>query len=214
MKKIIFTALCFFSTFSVASFKIKVVNQEGEPLANTVIAIANSQSSLSQTPSDNSNYAIMDQVNKQFLPTVLVINKGEKVLFPNSDNIRHHVYSFSKPKPFEIKLYKGHSTQPILFERSGIVVLGCNIHDSMVGYIYVNDGKEIFLTNELGEVLLADKPTNIDVWHANLSLSNSERVSIALPKATDANSYTVKLTIVKKETTSKKSFKLKRFGDK
>lgn len=213
MKKIIFIAICFFSSMSFASFKIKVVNQAGEPLANTVITVARSKPLLPQPVSSN-HYAVMDQVNKQFSPSVLVVSQGEKVLFPNSDNIRHHVYSFSKPKPFEIKLFKGLSSKPILFDRSGIVVLGCNIHDAMVGYIYVsNEDEETFLTNALGEAVLASRPEKINVWHANLSLSNNKQESIALPKDDAITNYTVKLTLIKKATSNKKSFKFKSFGD-
>jgi hypothetical protein len=61
------------------------------------------------------------------------------VAFPNSNEIRHHAYSFSAPKRFEVPLDKDTSANPVLFDRPGMVVLGCNIHDWMLGYIYVAD---------------------------------------------------------------------------
>ena len=111
---------------------------------------------------------VMDQVNKTFVPYVLVVPVNSLVSFPNSDDIRHHVYSFSPAKTFELKLYAGRPKKPVLFDTKGVVVLGCNIHDSMVGYIYVTDKKDVYLTNEKGEVVLdRDLPLNtqLKVWH-------------------------------------------------
>ena len=53
--------------------------------------------------------------------------------------MRHHVYSFSPAKKFELKLYTGTPSNPVLFDRPGVAVLGCNIHDQMVGWIVVVD---------------------------------------------------------------------------
>lgn len=83
--------------------------------------------------------AAVEQRDKAFIPTVSVIQTGTLVSFPNRDEIRHHVYSFSTPKIFEIKLYAGTPADPILFDKPGEVVLGCNIHDHMYAYIYVVD---------------------------------------------------------------------------
>ena len=59
--------------------------------------------------------------------------------FPNSNNIRHQAHSFSTAKRFELHLYEGTSAVLLLFDKPGVVVLGCNIHDWMLGYIYVTD---------------------------------------------------------------------------
>jgi len=83
--------------------------------------------------------AVVDQINKQFAPQVSVIETGTTVSFPNRDNIRHHVYSFSPAKPFELKLYSGKPSNPVLFDHAGVVTLGCNIHDVMLGYVVVVD---------------------------------------------------------------------------
>ena len=81
----------------------------------------------------------MAQRGKQFLPGVLVVPVGTSVHFPNRDSMRHHVYSFSPAKKFELKLYTGTPANPVVFERAGVVTLGCNIHDRMVGWIVVVD---------------------------------------------------------------------------
>ncbi len=81
----------------------------------------------------------MDQVNRQFSPYVLAIQTGTRVLFANNDSVAHQVYSFSPPKHFELALYHGKPREPVLFDRPGIVTVGCNIHDNMVGYLYITD---------------------------------------------------------------------------
>ncbi len=83
--------------------------------------------------------AIIDQVNKQFAPLVSVMQTGTSVSFPNKDNIRHQVYSFSPAKSFDLKLYSGVPSQPVVFDKPGLVVMGCNIHDQMVAYVQVVD---------------------------------------------------------------------------
>jgi len=83
--------------------------------------------------------AIVDQVNKEFVPRVSIVQAGTEVFFPNSDNIRHSIYSFSSAKTFTTKLYSGREAAPVLFDKTGIVILGCNIHDTMVAWVFVVD---------------------------------------------------------------------------
>jgi plastocyanin len=83
--------------------------------------------------------ALIDQVNKEFVPHVSIVQAGTSVFFPNSDNIRHSIYSFSPAKVFTTKLYSGREAAPITFDQTGLVVLGCNIHDSMVAWVFIVD---------------------------------------------------------------------------
>jgi plastocyanin len=83
--------------------------------------------------------AIMDQKNRMFIPHVLPIQVGTSVRFPNSDDIRHQVYSFSPAKTFQLPLYAGTPSTPLVFDKTGVVVLGCNIHDQMSAFILVVD---------------------------------------------------------------------------
>jgi plastocyanin len=83
--------------------------------------------------------AVMDQKNRTFVPHVLPVRTGTAVTFPNSDDIRHQVYSFSAPKPFQLPLYKGTPARPVIFDKPGVVSLGCSIHDRMSAYIVVVD---------------------------------------------------------------------------
>jgi plastocyanin len=153
------------STLFAADISFVVRDQLGNPLSDVVIeqvAIKNNES----TPLP---VAVMDQVNKQFSPTVLIVQQGQLVDFPNSDDIRHHVYSFSPAKVFDIKLYAGQPEKPEKFDTSGVVVLGCNIHDSMVGYIYVAKNHRAIKTNQQGMATLKDViyPLSLTIWHPN-----------------------------------------------
>lgn len=144
----------------LAAFELNVVDQHGNPVKDAFIAIPQGE-----ILEPGAEHQIMDQVDRQFVPHVLAISKGQSVIFPNSDNIRHHVYSFSEPKKFEIELYEGVPKQPILFDKPGLVALGCNIHDSMLGYILVSPWPEYVLTNETGVVTLSKSVDEVAVWH-------------------------------------------------
>lgn len=179
LKSTVFITSLMLSAALVNAQSIVLLDKAGKPIADAIVGIAMPDSSPT---SATDAVAIMDQINKQFYPRVLVIQQGQSVSFPNSDDIRHHVYSFSAAKPFEIKLFKGAVTQPIVFDRPGIVVLGCNIHDNMVGYIYVAKNEQTFISNALGQVELPAGSDQITVWHANLSTQNSQRDTLSIAK--------------------------------
>jgi plastocyanin len=96
-------------------------------------------SPLAPAPAPAHESAVIDQVDKRFVPRVSVVRAGTEVSFPNSDSIRHQVYSFSPAKVFSLKLYAGTASAPVTFDKPGLVVLGCNIHDYMVGFVAVVD---------------------------------------------------------------------------
>lgn len=112
--------------------------------------------------------AVMDQRDQRFVPHVLIVQTGAAVEFPNSDVIAHHVYSFSRPNDFVLPLYKGMPLEPVVFENDGIVTLGCNIHDSMLGYVVVVD-TDLFAKTDAGGVasLVVDgdaKRWDVSAW--------------------------------------------------
>jgi plastocyanin len=136
---------------AAATLEVSVVDAQGKPLQNVAVyANARGAAPSSTTKSAARPAAIMDQQNHQFVPHVLVVQAGTEVTFPNSDTVSHHVYSFSRTKPFELPLYKGDVYPPVTFEMPGVVVVGCNIHDSMLGYIRVVDTPHFAVTNEQG----------------------------------------------------------------
>ncbi|HZF14913.1 MAG TPA: methylamine utilization protein [Steroidobacteraceae bacterium] len=121
------------------ALSVQVVDPAGRPVADVVVVVSPSDGRAVKTESANRAHAQMDQRNREFVPQVLVIEAGTWVDFPNSDSVSHQVYSFSPAKPFQLPLYKGSAHPPVLFDRAGVVTLGCNIHDNMLGYIYVAD---------------------------------------------------------------------------
>ena len=145
-----------------------VKDQDGKPVVDAVVSLT---SAGGAAPAARPLFAVMDQVNKEFVPLVLPVMVGTAVSFPNRDNIRHHVYSFSSAKRFELPLYIGTPAAPIVFDTPGVVVLGCNIHDWMVGYVYVSATPYFAKTGADGRVRLGDVPPGAyeaRVWHPRL----------------------------------------------
>ena len=109
-------------------------------------------------PDARGKLAAIAQVDREFVPYMTVLQTGTTVTFPNRDPIQHHVYSFSPAKSFEIKLYSGKSPSEILFDKPGVVTLGCNIHDWMIGYMLVVSTPYFAKTDAGGIARLRDVP--------------------------------------------------------
>jgi plastocyanin len=132
--------------------------------------------------------AIMDQIDRTFVPEVLVVPIGSSVSFPNSDTVNHQVYSFSPAKRFKLPLYRGKRYPPIKFEQVGIVTLGCNIHDYMQGFIVVTDAAYYGSTDQDGVWRSPAMPSGdyeVRIWHPRMrEAANAIRRSVHI----DANS--------------------------
>jgi plastocyanin len=112
--------------------------------------------------------AAIEQRGREFIPWVTVVQTGTSVDFPNNDTIRHHVYSFSEPKRFEIKLYAGKPGQPVVFDKPGQVDIGCNIHDWMEAHVLVVDTPWFARTGADGRATVANVPPGryrLRLWH-------------------------------------------------
>ena len=156
-------AVLFSAPLSAASLQAELLDSQGQPLANAVLSLRGPSG-----PPPAPELSLMDQRAQQFAPNVLVVRSGTAVSFPNSDNIRHHVYSFSPAKRFELRLYQGTPSEPVIFDTPGVVVLGCNIHDWMVGYIYVTDDPWFAVSDEQGRLSLEQVPPGaytVSLWH-------------------------------------------------
>lgn len=136
--------------------------------------------------------AAIDQVNKRFVPHVTILRTGTAVTFPNSDKIRHQVYSFSPAKSFDLKLYAGSPKEEIVFDKPGLVVLGCNIHDSMVGFVAVVDSPYFGKVPPSGE-LAVDLPPGryaLRMWNPKLAAPSAPK-EIAVGAAAQAMSLVI-----------------------
>jgi plastocyanin len=160
-----------------AQLQALVKDQHGKPVADAVVLAAPVDPKIAAHAKSSGD--AVDQVDKQFLPYVKPVYVGSKVHFPNKDNIRHQVYSFSPPKQFELPLYAGSEAAPVLFDKPGVVVLGCNIHDWMVGYIYVSETPFFATTDAAGIAVLADLPAGeylVRVWHPGMEQAEQSMV--------------------------------------
>lgn len=190
----LFCVSALFSVVIHAQSFIQIVDQNGAAVPHAVVLFDGKYG-----PKRSDQTVIMDQVDRQFKPRVLAIRSGQRVAFPNSDQIRHHVYSFSKPNHFEIKLYSGEEVDPVPFDHAGIVVVGCNIHDQMRGYIYVSDTEHARVSDAQGRVYLdGATPPQVRVWHSDLSLDKSRHVTFKL-NTENAPEWTFTLPLVQKK---------------
>jgi plastocyanin len=123
-----------------------------------------------KAPSPPSRRAVVDQRNRTFVPHILPIQTGTAVTFPNSDNVRHQVYSFSPAKRFQLPLYAGTPAAPVVFDKPGVVAIGCNIHDQMSAYLVVVDTPYFALTMKGGAELsgLPEGKYDVRVWHEGM----------------------------------------------
>jgi len=147
-----------------------VVNdQANQPVEDAVVIAIPEGASV--TAPVRAGHEVVDQINKEFVPYVKPIVVGSQVNFPNKDNIRHHVYSFSPAKTFELPLYVGTPATPIVFDRRGVVTIGCNIHDWMIAHIYVAETPYFGKSGTDGKVRLENLPPGryaVRVWHPRL----------------------------------------------
>ena len=150
-----------------AAVSIEVRDEGDRPLAGAVVFLESAQARRQVRPLAQ---AEMGQAGKQFVPQVLVVPVGTAVDFPNRDTVRHHVYSFSPAKKFELKLYIGTPANPVVFDRSGIAVLGCNIHDQMVGWIVVVETPYYAMSDAQGRAVINAPPGSYRLrsWHPGL----------------------------------------------
>ena len=123
-----------FASAGAASLQVQVQEPSGKPLAEAVVFLESRDAKAASKPLQN---AEIGQAARQFTPQVNVVTVGTSVTFPNRDTVRHHVYSFSPAKTFELKLYTGTLASPVVFDKPGIAVLGCNIHDNMAAWVVI-----------------------------------------------------------------------------
>jgi len=172
-----------FARAFAGSVDIEVLARDGSPVRDVAVYVSYDGPVAASKPGT----AIMDQRDTQFVPHILVVQKGTSVEFPNSDVVAHHVYSFSKPNNFVLPLYKGDPHAPVTFEHDGIVTLGCNIHDHMLAYIVVVDTDTFGVTDadgrltvELGE---SAGSATVNIWSPRIRDKEVSRAIEAGPPA-------------------------------
>jgi plastocyanin len=183
-----------------ATIEVQVSDSANQPVADTAVYAVPVSTRVAEP---RGRTVAVEQADREFVPYVTVLQAGTTVTFPNRDPIMHHVYSFSTAKTFEIKLYSGNSPSGILFDKPGVVTLGCNIHDWMVGYILVVPTPYFAKTDSHGVARLNALPAGSYVmraWHPRqrtepapvtvaLDAASTEAVAIELDAAPRKNRY-------------------------
>ncbi len=165
-----------------AGVDVVVTDASGNPLADAVVMLEPAAGRLPVKPMTGVQIA---QHDLQFSPQLTVVTVGTAVLFPNQDTVRHHVYSFSPAKTFQIKLYAGVPHTPIVFDKPGVAVLGCNIHDGMVAWVVVTDTPLWARSGPGGHARVegvAPGSYDLHVWHSTLA-EGAPPVQLALAVA-------------------------------
>lgn len=151
------------------SSQIKVLDEKSSAVQYAVVSLKPLFEASLNMPADAE--PAVKQSGALFSPFVLPVRRGATVSFPNFDEFRHHVYSFSKTKRFQLRLYGQDETKHIVFDEAGVVALGCNIHDNMLAYVYVTDNPYFKTTGASGSVefeALEVGEYEIYVWHPDL----------------------------------------------
>ena len=186
-KLLLFVFLLLPSLSFAAEFSIIINSTSGKAVKDAVVTLKSSK----KIKLKSKKTYIIDQINKTYVPHVKVIPVGSRISFPNKDDIRHHVYSFSDTKKFELPLYEGTPTKPITFNKKGIVTLGCNIHDWMSAYIYISDTPYYGISNEAGSITIKNIPRGkytIEVWHPRMKEKfNTTKIKLSKKEKTTKN---------------------------
>ena len=152
-----------------APLNVRVTDTAGHPVRDAVVTFY--PVGAAARPERSGGRFVVAQQNLQFRPFLTVVPVGADVSFPNLDPTKHHVYSFSAAKRFELKLFAKDQSRTVHFDKPGVVALGCNIHDQMSAFIVVTDSAWTARTNSQGIASFGDvpnTPARLTVWHPYL----------------------------------------------
>ncbi|MFP3342489.1 Cupredoxin [Halomonas sp. SIMBA_159] len=180
--------LMMMASLPIQAATLSVTDTSGTPLENAVVEVYYDAATPATTQTKN-----IVQRNAAFNPQVTTIPTGSYVAFPNEDTTRHHVFSFSPAKTFDLELFLSETPPPVHFEQAGVVVLGCNIHDQMQAFIVVSDAPYAAITNSAGNLTLPQLPEGshrMRVWHSRMDdtqnvwwegeISDADNLTVAL----------------------------------
>lgn len=190
----VLAALPWAAAAGAASVDIEVLGRDGKALTEAVVFLESAAAKAASRPLTGVE---IEQADKRFTQRVTVVTVGSAVSFPNRDKVRHHVYSFSPAKTFELKLYIGTPAAPVVFDKPGIGVLGCNIHDTMAAWVVIVETPHHALTGNTGRVRLDNVPPGsyrLRSWHPELPVG-APALDQALVVGPQAGSATVRMPV-------------------
>lgn len=160
---------------AATTLSVTLSDTHGKPVADAVVEVTRTDAPMA-LPALATAPHIVDQRDETFVPYVALMRPGEQVVFRNSDKTRHQVYSFSDIKRFEYVLRPGQSSDPLTVDKSGVVSIGCNIHDQMVTYLFITTAPLARVASAAGQVSfegLAPGKYTVHVWHPQLPPGNN-----------------------------------------
>ena len=121
------------------------------------------------------------QQNQEYTTLVTIVQAASTVYFPNRDTVQHHVYSLSKAKKFELPLYNPGRAESFVFDVSGVVALGCNIHDWMIAYLIVVPTPYFAKSDGLGSAVVTAPAGRyrLQLWHPRMAAAITEEITLA-----------------------------------
>ena len=180
---------CAATAAHAGALTLRVTDNAGKPLADAVVLLEPVGAKAAVKPLADVE---ISQAKREFSPRVTLITVGTRATFPNFDTVRHHVYSFSPNKTFELKLYAGVPNVPVVFDKPGIAVLGCNIHDNMAAWVVVADTPWFARTAGNGLARIEALPAGayrLRLWHPGTSGTPEPTIAAFTMGAGDADHH-------------------------
>jgi plastocyanin len=168
---------------AAATVNVAVVDKNAMPASDTVITLEPEGTLLVTHLPEK---AVIDQRNETFIPLVVVVRKGGRVVFTNNDVTMHQVYSFSPIKQFQFVIKQGEVSAPVVFGQPGVAAIGCNIHDQMIAYVFVGEAPFAAVSDSQGHAVITDVPPGryrISLWHPQMPVGEAP---LSEPVAVDA----------------------------
>lgn len=171
-------ALAAASAVPAAELTVNTRGAKGEPVADAVVALIPLDAPVPPPPAARTEIA---QENQEYTTLVTLVQAGSKVYFPNKDTVQHHVYSLSKARKFELPLYNPGQAESFVFDVSGVVTLGCNIHDWMLAYLVVVPTPWFGKSDGLGAALITAPAGRyrLQLWHPRMTTTITEEITLA-----------------------------------
>jgi plastocyanin len=181
------------------ALEVHVADARGAPVADAIVSLRLRGGGNAPAPAPAPARHTIDQKNLAFVPSLEVVRPGDEVVFRNSDGTRHHVYSFSPAAKFEFVLAPRDSSPPLRLERTGVVAVGCNIHDSMIAWLYVTDAPWTARTGADGRARFDGLPPGdyeVRAWQPRLRPGRGEPTRNATVAADASASVSFALTML------------------
>jgi plastocyanin len=188
---LLFFLLLALATGHAAEITAEVKDSRGHPVADAVVYAL----PVAGKPPQRKAPTVIAHENQQFVPFVTAVEVGTLVNLPNRDAVKHHAYSISPAKPFELPLYAGTPEAPLLFDKPGIVKIGCNIHDWMTAYVYVLETPYFAITRADGraKLIVPSGEYHVEVWQPQLKGEPRDHQQTAPVRGSAHVAFTIEL---------------------